>query len=79
VKIDSPIVYFHPFIHFLMLQLDDHYIFWIWESPLLLMDKLFIKNKLAKTFIIKLLVSIEVPINISKDILITIHNWAKGT
>jgi hypothetical protein len=27
VKIGSPIVYFHPFIHFLMLQLNNNYIF----------------------------------------------------
>jgi hypothetical protein len=53
--------------------------FWISKSPLLLMEKIFIKNNLAKMFIIKLLVLIQVSINISKDILITIHIWAKGT
>jgi len=79
LKIGSHVLCFHPLIHFLMLQLDEHYIFLDFKSPLLLMEKIFITNNLAKMFIIKLLVLIQVSINISKDIIITVHIWAKGT
>jgi hypothetical protein len=80
LKIGSFVVCFHPLIHFLMLQLDEHYIFLDFKKSIIINGKkIFIKNNLAKMFIIKLLVLIQVSINISKDILITIHIWAKGT
>jgi hypothetical protein len=66
----------YPFFN--VVARSPFHIFEFQKSIIISENKIYKKKKIEKKSIIKLLVYIQIPINIFKDILIIIHVWAKG-